>query len=220
MREAVETSPATACADVAPPTVFTFAKARHQVILVACVSRQCPVIAKCLCRRRPVGRRWPQSDRRRIAAAVLRDGDFDDARRVSLRRRVPRSARRRPGLTLLREIPLPGPANRFDYQSVDPATRRLYMNHMNAGQTLVFDVDSDRVVAEIGMSRARPACWPYRDHHRSTSRRPATTKSRSSMTERSRWRRASATFAFPTASRTRAARTRCSSPTSRATRTS
>jgi DNA-binding beta-propeller fold protein YncE len=55
-----------------------------------------------------------------------------------------------PGLTLLREIPLPGPPNRFDYQSLDPAARRLYMNHMNAGQTLVFDVDSDRVVAEIG----------------------------------------------------------------------
>jgi DNA-binding beta-propeller fold protein YncE len=55
-----------------------------------------------------------------------------------------------PGLTLLREIQLPGPANRFDYQSLDPSTRRLYMNHMNAGQTLVFDVDSDRVVAEIG----------------------------------------------------------------------
>ena len=38
-----------------------------------------------------------------------------------------------PGLKLVREVPLPGPANRFDYQSADPATGRIYMNHMNAG---------------------------------------------------------------------------------------
>lgn len=54
------------------------------------------------------------------------------------------------GLKLLRELPLPGPANRFDYQSVDPATGRIYMNHMNAGRTIVFDADSGRVVGEIG----------------------------------------------------------------------
>ncbi|HEX9129230.1 MAG TPA: hypothetical protein VF850_08720, partial [Gemmatimonadaceae bacterium] len=40
------------------------------------------------------------------------------------------------GLKLVREIPLPGPANRFDYQSVDPASGRIYMNHMNAGRTI------------------------------------------------------------------------------------
>ena len=61
----------------------------------------------------------------------------------------------KPGLTLVREIPLPGPANRFDYQSADPATGRIYMNHMNAGTMLVFDADSGRVVAEItGVPRA------------------------------------------------------------------
>jgi len=54
-----------------------------------------------------------------------------------------------PGLTLVREIPLPGPANRFDYQSFDPTTGRIYMNHMNAGRTVVFDADSNRVVTEI-----------------------------------------------------------------------
>jgi DNA-binding beta-propeller fold protein YncE len=63
------------------------------------------------------------------------------------------------GLTLLREIPLPGPANRFDYQSLDPSTRRLYINHMNAGQTLVFDVDSGRVVAEIGGVPRATGVW-------------------------------------------------------------
>jgi len=54
-----------------------------------------------------------------------------------------------PGLKLLREIPLPGPANRFDYQSFDPSTARLYINHMNAGRTIVFDVDSGKVLTEI-----------------------------------------------------------------------
>ena len=53
------------------------------------------------------------------------------------------------GLTLVREIPLPGPANRFDYQSVDPMSGRIYINHMNAGRTIVFDADSGKVVTEI-----------------------------------------------------------------------
>src|SRR4029077_8302376 len=52
----------------------------------------------------------------------------------------------KPGLTLVREVPLPGPANRFDYQSVDPASGRIYLNHMNAGRTIVFDADSGRVI--------------------------------------------------------------------------
>ena len=54
-----------------------------------------------------------------------------------------------PGLELVREMPLPGPANRFDYQSFDPSTGRIYMNHMNAGRTIVFDADSNRVLTEI-----------------------------------------------------------------------
>jgi DNA-binding beta-propeller fold protein YncE len=49
----------------------------------------------------------------------------------------------------VRELALPGPANRFDYQSVDPASGRIYMNHMDAGTTLVFDADRGRVIAEI-----------------------------------------------------------------------
>ena len=61
----------------------------------------------------------------------------------------PAQARPKAGLTLIREIPLPGPANRFDYQSVDPTTSRIYMNHMNAGRTVVFDADSSRVLTEI-----------------------------------------------------------------------
>jgi len=59
------------------------------------------------------------------------------------------------GLKLLREIPLPGPANRFDYQAFDPSTGRIYMNHMNAGRTIVFDADRGKVITEIpDLSRA------------------------------------------------------------------
>ncbi|MDE3152832.1 MAG: YncE family protein [Gemmatimonadota bacterium] len=71
-----------------------------------------------------------------------------------------------PGLRLVSEIPLPGPANRFDYQSFDPSTGRIYMNHMDAGRTVVFDAGSGRVTAEIaGVPRAT-GVWAVPSHHR------------------------------------------------------
>jgi DNA-binding beta-propeller fold protein YncE len=70
-----------------------------------------------------------------------------------------------PGLSLVREIPLPGPANRFDYQSFDPATRRIYMNHMNAGRTVVFDADSSRVLTEIVDLPRATGVWIVPSHH-------------------------------------------------------
>src|SRR5881296_102592 len=58
-------------------------------------------------------------------------------------------------LRLIADVRLPGPANRFDYQSVDPASGRLYISHMNAGRLVVFDLDSLRVVHEVaGVDRA------------------------------------------------------------------
>src|SRR5256885_13288665 len=71
----------------------------------------------------------------------------------------------KPGLTLLREVPLPGPANRFDYQSFDPVTHRIYMNHMNAGRTVVFDTDSSRVVTEIMDLARATGVWTVPSHH-------------------------------------------------------
>ena len=63
------------------------------------------------------------------------------------------------------ERPLPGPANRFDYQSIDPALRRLYISHMNAGRLVVFDLDSSRVVREVvGLDRAT-GVWAVPAHH-------------------------------------------------------
>jgi DNA-binding beta-propeller fold protein YncE len=52
-------------------------------------------------------------------------------------------------LRLVEDIPLPGPAARFDYQSVDTAGGRLYIAHMNAGTLLVFDTRERRVVADL-----------------------------------------------------------------------
>jgi DNA-binding beta-propeller fold protein YncE len=70
-----------------------------------------------------------------------------------------------PGLRLVNDIPLPGPPNRFDYQSVDPAAGRLYVSHMNAGRLVVFDLDSARVVREVeGLPRVT-GVWAVPRHH-------------------------------------------------------
>ena len=61
----------------------------------------------------------------------------------------------RGALRLVADVPLPGPANRFDYQSVDPDARRLYISHMDGGRVVVFGLDSSRDVAEVsGTPRA------------------------------------------------------------------
>lgn len=74
-------------------------------------------------------------------------------------------ARPKPGLRLVREIPLPGPANRFDYQSVDTATGRIYMNHMNAGRTIVFDANNAKVITEIMDLPRATGVWTVPSHH-------------------------------------------------------
>ena len=47
------------------------------------------------------------------------------------------------------DIPLPGAAVRFDYQSFDHTHGRLYIAHMNADQLVVFDVKKREVVANL-----------------------------------------------------------------------
>jgi len=47
-----------------------------------------------------------------------------------------------PVLERLKDIPLLGPAVRFDYQWLDTTTNRLYISHMNAGEILAFDLES------------------------------------------------------------------------------
>ena len=52
-------------------------------------------------------------------------------------------------LTKVADIPMPGPAVRFDYQTFDPSSGRLYIAHMNADQLVVFDTASRKVLANL-----------------------------------------------------------------------
>lgn len=52
-------------------------------------------------------------------------------------------------LTKVADVPMPGPAVRFDYQSFDPSSGRLYIAHMNADQLVVFDTLKRQVVANL-----------------------------------------------------------------------
>ena len=47
------------------------------------------------------------------------------------------------------DVPLPGPAVRFDYQSFDRTHGRLYIAHMNDDHLVVFDVKKREVVANL-----------------------------------------------------------------------
>ena len=54
-----------------------------------------------------------------------------------------------PALTTVADVPLPGGATRFDYQSFDPKTKRLYLSHMGDGELVVFDTGTRSVVAHL-----------------------------------------------------------------------
>jgi DNA-binding beta-propeller fold protein YncE len=47
------------------------------------------------------------------------------------------------------DIPLPGAAVRFDYQSLDLAHHRLYIAHMGANQLVVFDTKTRTIAANL-----------------------------------------------------------------------
>ena len=49
----------------------------------------------------------------------------------------------------VRDVPLPGDTSRFDYESLDPGTHRLYIAHLGAGTVLVYDIASGSVVGEV-----------------------------------------------------------------------
>lgn len=52
-------------------------------------------------------------------------------------------------LRLVGEVPLPGSASRFDYQSLESASGRLFISHMGAGQLVVVDVRAGRMIANL-----------------------------------------------------------------------
>lgn len=47
------------------------------------------------------------------------------------------------------DVPLPGGTGRFDYQSLDAKSARLYISHMGSGSLVVFDTRRDSVVANL-----------------------------------------------------------------------
>ena len=47
------------------------------------------------------------------------------------------------------DIPLPGKANRFDYASVDPQRRLLFIAHLGSGMVTAVDLRTNRVVANV-----------------------------------------------------------------------
>jgi len=52
-------------------------------------------------------------------------------------------------LRLLHDIPLPGRTTRFDYESFDPKTGLLFIAHLGDSRVLVFDTNTQKLVAEI-----------------------------------------------------------------------
>lgn len=78
-------------------------------------------------------------------ACVLR-GPPVDARWSGV---IPPPTSRAAPLRLVEDVPLPGSASRFDYQSLAAPSGHLYIAHMGAGQLVVFDVRAGRVIANL-----------------------------------------------------------------------
>jgi len=82
-------------------------------------------------------------------------------------------------LKKIADVPLPGPAVRFDYQSLDPSHGRLYIAHMNADQLVVFDVKKRDVVANLdGFANVHGVFGPFRNWTESMRRSRESIKSR------------------------------------------
>src|SRR6266404_8908169 len=62
---------------------------------------------------------------------------------------IPPAAAAEAPLRVITDVPLSGSASRFDYQSLEPASGRLFISHMGAGQLVVFDVRAGRVIGNL-----------------------------------------------------------------------
>src|SRR6185437_7296011 len=47
------------------------------------------------------------------------------------------------------DIPLPGKADRFDYASIDPQRRLLFLAHLGSGMVTAVDLRTRRVIANV-----------------------------------------------------------------------
>jgi DNA-binding beta-propeller fold protein YncE len=52
-------------------------------------------------------------------------------------------------LRTVADVPLPGNTSRWDYQSLDPQSHRLFIAHLGAGEVVVYDTQRATVVATI-----------------------------------------------------------------------
>jgi DNA-binding beta-propeller fold protein YncE len=86
-------------------------------------------------------RRFPNLAQCAIAVLLLCPHTFPQAKT---------NPSKKPPLKTVTDIPLPGPAVRFDYQSLDPTTGTLYIAHMNADHLVIFDTGTRKVLANIG----------------------------------------------------------------------
>lgn len=51
-------------------------------------------------------------------------------------------------LEVIQDVALPGPANRFDYQSYDAKKHRLFIAHLGSGTLVAFDTQEEKVIGE------------------------------------------------------------------------
>lgn len=94
-------------------------------------------IVRALPRRSPL-RLWLIVLAGAVALGLSCQGGADAARAHSLPLEVARP-----------DIPLPGKPNRFDYESIDPARRLLFIAHLGSSQVTVVNLDTGGVVANI-----------------------------------------------------------------------
>jgi len=81
------------------------------------------------------------------------------------------SAASKPGnaaglLQELVDVPLPGEPVRFDYQSFDATSSRLYISHMNDGHVVAFDTKVRRVIANIPDMPRVTGVWVVPELHK------------------------------------------------------
>jgi DNA-binding beta-propeller fold protein YncE len=69
-------------------------------------------------------------------------------------------------LVLVADVPLPGPAKRFDYQSFDSTTNRLYISHMRGERLDVFDTKAGKLVASLEGFPGATGVWAVPELHK------------------------------------------------------
>lgn len=69
-------------------------------------------------------------------------------------------------LSFVADVPLPGPPKRFDYQSFDPTSGRLYISHMHGDRLDVFDVRAGKLLASLEGFPGATGVWAVPELHK------------------------------------------------------